>query len=104
MMQNNKKIVCIFISIFIFFNFTSFAFAEQKVTCIDAGHQSKGNYQKEPIGPGAKTTKAKVASGTKGVSTKKPEYVLTLKYHAFEEKIRRSCTKLLWLEKSMMSI
>ena len=78
MMQNNKKIVCIFISIFIFFNFTSFAFAEQKVICIDAGHQSKGNYQKEPIGPGAKTTKAKVASGTKGVSTKKPEYVLTL--------------------------
>ncbi|MDO4710698.1 MAG: N-acetylmuramoyl-L-alanine amidase [Peptostreptococcaceae bacterium] len=51
---------------------------KQKIICIDAGHQQKGNYEKEPIGPGSKTMKAKVSSGTTGVSTKKPEYVLTL--------------------------
>ena len=48
------------------------------IVAIDPGHQSQGNYDKEPLGPGSSEMKTKVSSGTSGRYTGADEYVVTL--------------------------
>ena len=58
----------------------------KKTIVIDPGHQTRGDSSKEPIGPGATETKAKVTTGATGISTKQKESELALKVALLLEK------------------
>lgn len=62
---------------------TGQADANGRLVVIDAGHQSRGNSEKEPIGPGATEQKAKVTGGATGCVTGQTEYELNLRVSFF---------------------
>lgn len=51
---------------------------KQKIVFIAAGHQQRGISSRERLAPGNSATKAKLTSGTSGVSTHIPEYKTNL--------------------------
>lgn len=50
----------------------------KKIIAIDAGHQLLADSTKEPLGPGSTVLKDRVSSGTRGIVSKVPEYIINL--------------------------
>lgn len=90
-----KIITCICLSIMMVCgcmndHITNVEAKRKNVVVIDAGHQSKGNNGKEPIGPGAKKKKAKVTTGARGKWSKKKESEINL---AIAKKLKKELEK-----------
>jgi len=64
--------------------------AKQRTIFVAAGHQRRGISSKERNGPGSSTWKAKLTSGTSGVSTHIPEYKTNL---AIAKAVRKELKK-----------
>lgn len=69
-----KKGIMVFLTAINLLSFSN----NKKMVCLDPGHQLKGSSKLEPVAPNSTKKKARVSSGTQGVSTKKNEYELTL--------------------------
>ncbi len=59
---------------------------DSRVIVIDAGHQRRGDSNKEPIGPGASQTKAKVTTGATGIRTGNLESAINLEVELKSQK------------------
>jgi N-acetylmuramoyl-L-alanine amidase len=51
---------------------------ENNIIVLDPGHATKADLSKEPIGPGASTTKYKQTGGAYGAFTNTPEYLVNM--------------------------
>ena len=73
---------------------------------IDPGHQLRGDYETEPIGPGAEQQKARVSSGTRGSYTGYAEHALNLEVSLYlrEELLSRGYEVFLTREEADVSI
>jgi N-acetylmuramoyl-L-alanine amidase len=56
----------------------NYSVLSDKYICIDPGHQQFEDTRLEPIAPGSPTMKYKCSSGTSGIVSKVPEYVVVL--------------------------
>jgi len=72
--------------------------------CIDPGHgkYSRAAIKTEPIAPGSKETKASTTTGTQGVYSKIPEYVVNFKVsQLLREKLEKAGCKVLFTHESI---
>ncbi len=76
------------------------------IVVIDPGHQRHGNSEKEPVGPGATETKAKVTGGTSGKFSGLSEYELNLQVslQLYDELTKRGFTVYLTRESNDVDI